>query len=90
MTERAGKVSVGLSEEEMVDGEPLPLPPGTRDVTLLAWTYPWWRRPFTWLTWHVPVVRWLAGKVFKVNPYRRVVAVVDTRELNRRRRGEKL
>lgn len=52
-----------------------------KDVTLLAWTYPWWRRPFTWLTWHLPVVKWFARKLWKINPYGRVVGVMDAAAL---------
>ncbi len=55
-------------------------PQGALDIYRMIETYAWWRRPFSWLCWHTPIVRWLARKIFKVNPYRRVLAAVSMKQ----------
>jgi len=68
-------MTVGMGDDDAVGGELFP--PGTVDLCRLVDTYGWWRQPFTWLAWHIPVVRTMMRWVFKANPYRRIIARVD-------------
>lgn len=49
------------------------VPMQIEDVTILAYTYPWWKRMLTWLVWRTPL-RYAARRRWR-SPYGQVVAV---------------
>lgn len=53
-----------------------------RDVVLLPHTFPLWKRIVTWFIWKCPILR-LPARILcpRRNPYRRVVAVLDSGSL---------
>lgn len=75
--------TIGADEDDATGGSPLP--PGTIDLCRLVDTYSYWRRPFTWLAWHVPGVKSGMRLLFRVNPYKRVIAIVDPASVAKRK-----
>jgi len=45
-------------------------------VCQLKDTFPWWMRGVSWLTWHLPVVKWVVKRMGFVNPYTQIVGVL--------------